>query len=416
MRPQKDNDSLKQQWTFVNVSANRDANVPTYGIRNVSSNEFMNAGRLNTANTPHVGNVSPQSSSAPVPHKLTARWQLPASHNPATRGGNFFYMVNNQDVLLRLVDSVGGAPIIEQVANLDDIDSIIQPEDYRWRILEVSPAMLPNGDGEYRIRNLNRETIHTAGDTALSINERGWERGSHRAWEIKSKGNGKCTLKSVDKDKFLSTEKSGNRWVPSLSVNEKEWNIRCDNNFSYTIYVTEKNEYGVISPFAIGADDQIVTLKPMKAAFGQIWLIEPTDAPLPQHPSQQDTTGVKEIVNDLTEGEYSLYNNGARKSIALGANLSLNTDNVISFHIQHVERGKAYIYNIGLAKDFLGLDGQNRPILTTVTCMWNIERSNSGGFYIYRGSLYLGAANTVITAKPRGQVTDNQLWSFRDPE
>ena len=107
MRPQKDNDSLKQQasilcqalcafrltieqWTFVNVSANRDANVPTYVIRNVSSNEFMNAEKLNTTNTPHVGNVSPQSSSAPVPHKLTAKWRLPASHNSATRGGNFF--------------------------------------------------------------------------------------------------------------------------------------------------------------------------------------------------------------------------------------------------------------------------------------------------------------------------------------
>ena len=40
--------------------------------------------------------------------------------------------------------------------------------------------MLPNGDGEYRIRNLNRETIHTAGDTVLSINERGLDRGNHR--------------------------------------------------------------------------------------------------------------------------------------------------------------------------------------------------------------------------------------------
>jgi hypothetical protein len=55
-----------------------------------------------------------------------------------------------------------------------------------------------------------------------------------RQWEIKSKGNGKCTLKSVDKDGFLSTRRSGDRWVPAFSASEKDWHIRCDNNFSYT--------------------------------------------------------------------------------------------------------------------------------------------------------------------------------------
>jgi hypothetical protein len=277
MRPQKDSNDLKQQWTFVKVSTARDA-TPTYVIRNAHYNEsFMNGARLNTS-TPPTGAVSPLDSSSRLPQAATAKWKLPPPNNSAARGGNVFYMVTQQNALLRLVNS-GSGPIIEQVANLDDIDSINQPEDYRWRILEVSPAMLPNGDGEYRIRNLNRETIHTAGDTVLSINEKGLDRGNHRVWEIKSKGNGKCTLKSVDKDGFLSTRRSGDRWVPAFSASEKDWHIRCDNNFSYTIYVTEKNEYGVISPFAISADDQIITLKPMKAAFSQIWLIEPTDAP-----------------------------------------------------------------------------------------------------------------------------------------
>jgi hypothetical protein len=54
-----------------------------------------------------------------------------------------------------------------------------------------------------------------------------------------------------------------------------------------------------------------------------MWLIEPTDAPLPQH--QQDPIEPKEIVNDFFEGQYILHN------VKAGNFIALNPGNINAF-------------------------------------------------------------------------------------
>lgn len=55
-------------------------------------------------------------------------------------------------------------------------------EEYRWRIIEAAPASLPDGDGEYRVRTLNGDAIHSttvSGRKVVSIQNQ--SRGDQRA-------------------------------------------------------------------------------------------------------------------------------------------------------------------------------------------------------------------------------------------
>lgn len=52
-------------------------------------------------------------------------------------------------------------------------------ETYRWKIEEVDPALLPEGDGKYRIRTLNGMAIGMENGKHLNIKNQ--NRGHHRA-------------------------------------------------------------------------------------------------------------------------------------------------------------------------------------------------------------------------------------------
>lgn len=68
-------------------------------------------------------------------------------------------------------------------------------EEYRWRIIEAAPASLPDGDGEYRIRTLNGDAIHSTkvgGRKVVSIQNQ--NRGDQRAVRFSLLSNFFCVF------------------------------------------------------------------------------------------------------------------------------------------------------------------------------------------------------------------------------
>ena len=54
-------------------------------------------------------------------------------------------------------------------------------------------------------------------------------------WEIKSKGNGKCTILNIQFNTFLTADKNKDgEWIPSLSKNEELWDVQSTSDFTYS--------------------------------------------------------------------------------------------------------------------------------------------------------------------------------------
>jgi len=414
--------NTRQQWDLKKVEGS-----DTYELQNASDNDWVLSGKLSEIPSGSLMITKRSATSAGKKWKLVYDGLQPQ-----------IYMISSDlgdEDVLAFVDS-SNTPAIERDSGIQDLSRINKSEEYRWKLVEVTPASLPDGDGKYRIRTLNGQAVHSLpGKKELSTTNQ--QRGDHRAWEIKNLGNGKCTVFNVQEKKFLSTEKDrSGEWMPVLSAVEQKWNIRVNSEFTWSIFIEHQiSNSGIPVPLSLSLKDQTVILKPMKAAHNQIWLIEPTDAPIDNGSTGGNTGGgIDEIIqgSGLRPGEYKLQNNGPERfTVFLKINNTAGTFDVLAgrgdseysdFKVELKSggrRGEVVIYySANSVTRYLAVkDGI--LVGNTTAYFWIIELGPNSMFYICCGDspeLVLGTANSankfVINQKTAGP---SNLWSFYVP-
>jgi hypothetical protein len=423
-------ESKRQQWVFT-----KDEKYDIYELQNADDLQYVLSGKTgNEPSSPGFLTI------ARGPATSTGKkWKFVSDSGSQP---DQLYMLSGDlgdDDVIAFVDS-NSKPALQQDVNITDIRRINKGEDFRWNLVEVTPAELPDGDGKYRIRTLNGYAIHSLpGKKELSINNQ--QRGDHRAWEIKNLGNGKCTVFNLQEKKFLSTEKDrGEDWVPVLSTVQEKWDINETSEFTWSICIERQliiNKYPVPVQLSLSLKDNTVILKPMKAAHNQIWLIEATDAPLdtPENGGDdgENQGGGGEVVpgSGLRPGEYLLRNNGpeaftvyAKVNNATGSfDILAGRNNESSdFKVELKaggRRGEVYIYySANRVTRYFAMRG---GILVGDTAMysWIVEQEpTSKLFYICDSNSPQSVLSTPLAATPDKFVTKpktndrSNLWTF----
>ncbi|KJA15442.1 hypothetical protein HYPSUDRAFT_48368 [Hypholoma sublateritium FD-334 SS-4] len=316
-------------------------------------------------------------------------------------------------------------------------------DDYLWRLVEVNPASLPdeNLEGKYRIRTLNGMVIHslTDQDTLSILNQ---NRGDHRAWNIKDMGNGMCTLYNVLKKKYLATKYISGRWIPVFSdapptaaeddkINSP-WRIVALNDINWSIYVLRSDDgtasSGIRDKFSLTLDEKTVILKRWKKAHNQIWMIEATDAPLPEGNKNAGTgntdvlqgsplkqnVGYKFNSSDNAGGIRVFYSSGT-----YAVSLTNNTDftpSPISMEVKPSgQDGEVYIFRaFGTQKHYLTWNGykvtvENNPY------SWTIEKAPNPAYYVIRDTqskLYLSRNVAASSLETKAQADATTYWAI----
>lgn len=423
MRAHKEG-NRRQQWYFIE---NPDGSG-VYEIQNADDTSYCIS-----------STVSAVSASKTAKNK---HWKIPqVPGRPTVYLVNASSGVGDEDVLLYALD--GGFDLgVKQDDGIEEIDRIMKNEEYRWRIIEVSPASLPEGDGEYRIRTLNGDAVHTStvsGRKVVSIQNQ--SRGDQRAWEIINEGNGRCTIKNILDQMYLSAKKVGGKWIPAYAKTRHEenttWRIKPTSDFTYSICIglhldpTKKTE----TQMSLSVDEKTIILKPMKAAHNQLWCMEVTDAPIIRPTSRteaDDDVESTQAYHGLNlEQDYLLRFGGT-----FGLYTSINMHN--STVTCNVESEASYItlektlqghsdsdaidvyisYTLNGLKKFLALKDSSL-ILDDNYYQWKIEEHPdlTGHFYICDGNqpqriLSGGPIKTKINATQSGKSDTNSLWEF----
>ncbi|KAF8907846.1 hypothetical protein CPB84DRAFT_1767708 [Gymnopilus junonius] len=315
------------QWIFT-----KDDSSSTYQIANASDLTY-------------VLDAAPFASSGPDSRVIceektlaqAMRWRLTYGRNSNDVDGLYIVSADAGRNNVLLNSDISGMSRLALDASIRNIRTIDKDEEFRWKILEDSPASLPEGDvsteydRRYLIRTLNGNAVHSeSGKKSLFV--RNQNKGPQREWEIKSFGNGKCTIKNVQENAFLVTDKIDDRWEPVLSLRESmdKWDVQYLGKLNYTICIKPTTSGTVTERcYSLSLKEDTVVLREMKDAHNQIWHIEAKiaslDQPDPEHSSQTsatpevNSTQGRKIIQNLMEGEYYLRNSG-------NGNYFLNSD------------------------------------------------------------------------------------------
>ncbi|GJJ11726.1 hypothetical protein Clacol_005964 [Clathrus columnatus] len=433
---------LRQQWYFEKVG------FKTYKIKN--------------ADNPTVTLSSTDSVLTASKDDIQNSWRI-----AAVPGRPSFFLVNvskgvgDEDVLLSAPR--GEIVSVTRDTGISDLDQIGKPEEFRWRLIEVAPASLPDGDGQYRVRTLNGDAIHSATQgTRKVISIQNQAAGPQRAWEVKSQGNGRCTIKSIAEQSYLCAEKVGGRWTPGLSKTLGTplkpgmpfitWRVKSISDFAYSFCIhlpLDPNEPTKETPMSLSVDQKTfpppdkIILKPMKenskAAHNQLWCIEAEDAPLNRDPSQVETddndpTLPKNFHGIEINKDYLLRYGGDSLRLYLSLDMSKNT--VISGPQEDatpitVERNTKASVNKDQQGVYLSasLDGKQKWLVLKNNIVeldiaphpWILEENpdETRNFYIYDGKQpsnvlrgQKGMVGEKITSSAGSKSDKNSFWLF----
>jgi len=428
-QPKEDN--KEQEWIFVKPNP---ANS-IYDIRNMEDTDtwYLSDAQAGFTTNEYTGTQGVQDP-LQVSSSAARYWRFILK---SLTSSNDFYIMSNASSKLFVYAILPNAVPALKLQSISSIKpgTIFLTENYQWRLIEVSPASLPDGtsapDGtmRFRIRTLNGNAIHSVvGKKTLSIANEGT--GDQREFVIVSKGNGKCTILNAKEKKYINATKVNDQWNPTLeTVPAFEWDIRKTSEFTYSICAEleiSKDKYGIsfYDSFSFTVKDQNVILKPMKSAHNQFWLIEPADAP----PPDKATGGGSEIVpgSGLKPGEYELRIPGTNSAIAVNINGAVvdvfdgKPRNVNQFRVALSPSGQPGEIVISYDEDddvlaYLApsgrqLAGQKSPPFT-----WTVERDQtSGNYYIKSGNDVLSAPENgnKFVIKPKSNPTTD-LWQFK---
>jgi len=440
LRPRKKGNA-NQEWNFVKTRDN------VYEIESVADSNWILIADISTGSTPFPLVLDQR----PVPsnQKTGTSWTF----YTASQSNNQLYMVseelraNRVKNYLVFVDSDGHASFKSDtdVKATQDFHRLDKGEDYAWRLVEVTPASLPDGDsnGQFRIRTMNGLVIHTLPnqDTLSTKNQ---NRGDHRAWIIKDLGNGNCTIYNVEKKKYLATRLVSDIWEVVLADNpplalmstgstaeqEKQsapWRIEAMSDYTWSIYVmrgTNREGFQGRDKLSLSLKNDTAILKPWKTAHNQIWMIEPTDAPVSSESKPTNdsvvlsgsaltmNTAYKFMSNDRSGGIRVAFSAGSYVA-SLTNNTSFAPSPLLMERPASGQDGEVSIYrSLSGEKHYVALSANQVKVVVN-PYSWTIEQAQAQGFYLIRdpqSKLYLSPSGSLNVKAQSGPNDTTTFW------
>jgi len=436
--------SENQEWVFVKKQNN------AYEIESVrnDSDSFLVANNSNPS--------SPQFGLEQRPVQGTAfgtSWKfysaskdndhlyIVSAELKANKVNNYLVYVNTSD---REV-TFGRDPSVRFEQDFRKLD---KDEEYRWRLIESTPASLPDvdTDGQYRIRTLNGMVVHSLPDRD-TLSTKNQNRGDHRAWTITDLGNGNCTIFNVAKKKYLATKRVNGFWehcladsaplalqsTGSTADEEKDnspWRIEILGEYTWVIYVWRETVRSNVERLSLALKDDTVILKPWKIAHNQLWMIEATDAPVagdakPINDSNLVLPGSTLALNTPYQFLSNDRSGGIRVAFISGNYVASVTHNTtFTPSPLYMERnaggkdGEVFIYrSLNATKYYLALSA-NMVSVGTVQYSWTIEQAQPQGSLLIRdtqSTVYLSPniqSGTLIVKARSGPNDTTTLWAI----
>jgi hypothetical protein len=339
----------------------------------------------------------------------------------------------------------------DRVQSDQNYHSLGKGENYLWRLIEVSPSSLPDGDsnGQFRIRTLNGMVIHSV-PKQEGIFIKNQREGSQRAWIIQDLGNGNVTLYNMAENKYLSTKRVSDTWQPVLSgtaplslastgstkeeENEKApWRIEAISEVSWSICIwrrTNRAGFHGREQLSLSLKDDTLILKPWKKAHNQLWMIEPTDAPIPSSIKQtpaddeispgfslQQNKAYQFKRNDELGGIRVAYNttvNPNRYDATFALNSDFTPSQLIMERTPGGQDGEVSIYRSLGGKRYLTVSGTQITIVEDPH-PWVITQAQNKAFFLIRdtkSNLYLSHNTRTGPLSMKSQSGANDTTTF----
>ncbi|KDR66726.1 hypothetical protein GALMADRAFT_147614 [Galerina marginata CBS 339.88] len=322
-------DSLQQQWSFKKISDG------VFEIINGENKDYrLEASAVGSEFKPIAQTITPG-----IPQRL--QWKL------VDAGRGSFYNYNSNNIFLHLEndkDSLVRPPPI----SVPTSTTISKEANYRWNIIEDSPAMLPDGTGKYVIQTLKGDGLQPASaagnTTKLSIGDS--YLGDEHIWEIVDLGNGKGTIKNVQVDAFLDVQQVGSagEWKPILSkaTPAPQWDIRKTAGFAFSLTVERQVNATARTRLALTVLKDDIVLKPNKDVQNQMWSIVPIDL------ASFKAMIIRNPTVNLPEGEYALHSDNGFYLKARADGIYVNTSELDYFKFEPAggtyAPGLGYVY------------------------------------------------------------------------